>query len=181
MTAARLISFVVFNAVLVYGISGLCDYMLLSEMASWTKFLSFMFGPLWAMVVLMITKIAELADLPGLEVEQQRRLESIVRPRQVQLWIYGWMNLFAGFLAVFASLVGTAFPWGKWVVMGSLLSVGWSLYFAWFIPGVFEEIRRFRWRVREEEKLSKARDTVLRDLSTSAPDVGVLTRSRISS
>jgi hypothetical protein len=125
------------------------------------------FGALWTTILYLIGKLIDLSDLPGLDYEQQRRLEPIVRRKVARLWRVAWINLTAAlvFFAVIV-LMGEKDP-AKALLYVGFVALFVSGAFLCLLPGWVAEIQKFKWKMKEREKMIKARADAIAGLKAA--------------
>lgn len=139
--------------------------------ADWSRFLTFLYGALIAVIIQLITKTYSLGELEGLKAEQHFKAAEIVKEKARRLWALAGFYLFgaaASLLLPLAVKVGDA--WGYYSAFLVSMALVLSLYFAARIPIWFEELREFKWKVEGQMKLEKERQELADDLREHAKD-----------
>lgn len=137
--------------------------------ADWSRFLTFLYGALIAVLIQLITKIYNLGDLEGLRSEQHFKAAEIVKEKARRLWSLTGFYLFAAAASLLLPLViKIGHAWGYYgaFVVGVTLTL--SLYFAARIPVWFEEVREFKWKVQGQMKLEKEREELVTEMRDQA-------------
>lgn len=142
-----------------------------SFIADWSRFLTFLYGALIAVIIQLITKTYSLGELDGLKAEQHFKAAEIVKEKARRLWALAGFYLFgaaASLLLPVAVKVGDA--WGYYGAFLVSVALVLSLYFATRIPVWFEELREFKWKVEGQRKLEKERQELADELRGDAND-----------
>lgn len=136
-----------------------------SFIAEWSRFLTFLYGALIAIVIQLITKTYSLGELEGLRAEQHFKAAEIVKQKARRLWALVGFYLFGAAASLLLSLAVKIGPaWGYYGAFLVSMALVLSLYFAGRIPVWFEELRDFKWRVEGQRKLEKERQELVTEL-----------------
>lgn len=140
-----------------------------SFIADWSRFLTFLYGALIAVVIQLITKTYNLGELEGLRAEQHFRAEKIVKEKARRLWALAGFYLFAATVSLLLPLaVKIGDSWGYYGAFVVGMALVLSIYLAARIPVWFEELREFKWKVEGQLKLEKERQTLADEMREHA-------------
>ncbi len=142
-----------------------------SFFAEWSRYLTFLYGALIAIVIQLITKTNSLGDLEGLKAKQHFKAAQIVKEKSYRLWVLAGFYLFAATASLLLPLaIKLGDSWGYWGAFVISMALVLSLYFAARIPVWFEELREFMWNVQGQMKLEKERQELAEELHGHAKD-----------
>lgn len=164
------VGFLAVAGLAIYFAPKVIQYFGVKPIADWMKVLVFLFTVLFGVIFQLANKLAELADLQGLGYRRQRDVEPTVRAKISRLWMVAAFIGVAALLAVASSLVSTDSAVGYPLLYAALVAQVLSLYLVLFIPVWFEELRSFRWEIREQEKIAKDREALLKKMTEDSKE-----------
>lgn len=113
-------------------------------------------GTVWVTIMAFALKVADVTEAPGISPEQHERLEIMVRCAVKRVWLYAGANAVAAlFILIPSIIVDAKEPLKGWMCVAGGASIGFCVYSiiaqAWWQ----EELRRFRSRLREDERVAE--------------------------
>ena len=138
-------------------------------LADWSRFLTFLYGALIAVLIQLIAKTDSLGDLEGLKAEQHFKATKIVKEKSRRLWALTGFYLLAAtasLLLPLADKLGDG--WGYYGAYTVCMALVLSLYLAARIPVWFEELREFKWKVQGQMKLEQEREKLVGEMRDHA-------------
>lgn len=140
------------------------------------KWLGGVFGVVWAAMLWLMPKVEDITDSSGLSYEQHRRLDPIARHKMIVIKRLAFLNILAALLAFTPEALQTAkLPMPAWLLPLVGGALGFALFGIWLFFEWREEIRVFRSKLKEQERLQAARDKALaalkgKDSEQPSPD-----------
>lgn len=137
-----------------------------AQIAGFAKWGIGIFAFLWTVLLGFMAKVSDVTDVPGITYEEHRRLDQIVKQKLQRLWFLCRVNVFASVLcSIPISTLESGTVVSPWLcaTIGGLIGIGVFcvlLYETWL-----EELREFRSNMKEKERLSKAREEILKSMS----------------
>lgn len=127
-----------------------------------SKWFGSVFGLIWAGMLWLLPKVEELTDSSGLSYGQHRRLETIIRSKISTIKKLVVCNMIAALLTFLPEALTLAtLPLPGWIFALAGAAVGFALFGFGLFLAWREEIRAFRSRIKEEERLQAAREKAL--------------------
>jgi cytochrome bd-type quinol oxidase subunit 2 len=130
-------------------------------------------GTVWVTVMAFSLKVADLTDLPGLTVDEHRRLDERAREAIRRVWLYAGLNV----LAAIFTLAPTVFAESRhvsyeWMAICAGMAVGFAAYSTIRCALWQDEFRELRSSLRLRERERAHQELLLKSIAhpTSADD-----------